>query len=92
MCKGNAHTDVERRTIPADYKLLNSALAISSFCGSRRWALAKKGGMSAPVDVVLHSMGRIGHHITSAEYRGKFLKQKFNICRHGIRIRLNRKG
>jgi hypothetical protein len=44
----------------------------------------KNWGVSTRVDVVLYSMGRIGHHITRAEYRGKFLKQKFYICRHRI--------
>ena len=42
--------------------------------------------------VVFHSIARIGHHITHAEYRWKFLKQKFDICRHRIRNGLNRKG
>jgi hypothetical protein len=37
------------------------------------------------LDVVLHSMGRIGHHITQAEYRGELLKQMFDSCRHRIR-------
>ncbi len=50
------------------------------------------GGVSACVDVVLHSMGRIGHHITRAESRGKFLPQKFDISRHKIMNGLNRKG
>jgi hypothetical protein len=33
MCKGDAHGDIERRSIPADSKRFNSALAISSFLG-----------------------------------------------------------
>jgi hypothetical protein len=45
----------------------------------------KNWEVSALVYVVLHSMGRIGHQITGADYRGKFLKKMFDICRHGIR-------
>ncbi len=41
MCKGEAHGDFERRIMPADSKLLNSALAICDFSGSRRWDFAK---------------------------------------------------
>ncbi len=34
------------------------------------------------MDVLLYSMGRIGYHISRAEYRRKLLKQKFDSCRH----------
>jgi hypothetical protein len=44
MCKGKAQGDVEQRMMPADYKHLNSALAISSLCGSRWRAFAKMRG------------------------------------------------
>jgi hypothetical protein len=44
MCKGEAYGDFERRMMPADSNFLNSALAISSFCGSRQQAFAKTGG------------------------------------------------
>ncbi len=52
----------------------------------------KNRGVSACVYVVLHSMGRIRHHITCAECRWKFLKLKFDICMHRIRNGLNIKG
>jgi hypothetical protein len=40
----------------------------------------------------IHSMGRIGHHITCAKYTRESLKQKFDISRHRIRNGLNRTG
>jgi hypothetical protein len=43
MCKGDAHGDFDLRTMPAD-NLLNSALAICNFSGSRRRDFAKTGG------------------------------------------------
>ncbi len=88
MCTGDAHGDVEQWTILADSKRLNSALG----SGSRWRAFAKTGGCPSCEDVVLHTIGRIGHRITYAEYRGKFLKQKFDIFRHRIRNGLTRKG
>jgi hypothetical protein len=46
----------------------------------------KNWEVSACVDVVLHFMGRIGHHLTRAVYREIFcFKQKIDICRHRIR-------
>jgi hypothetical protein len=44
MCKGEAHGDFEQRIMPADSNLLNYALAIVYFSGSRRQDFAKTGG------------------------------------------------
>jgi hypothetical protein len=44
MCKGEAHGDFELRIMQADFNLLNSALAFSSFSGSRQWDFTKTGG------------------------------------------------
>jgi hypothetical protein len=44
MCKGEAHGELEQQMIPVDSNLLNSALAISSFCGSKWQNFAKTGG------------------------------------------------
>jgi hypothetical protein len=63
MCKGEAHGDFERQMMPVDSNFLNSALAISSFCGSRQRAFVKKKGMAAGMNVMLNTMGRFGHHI-----------------------------
>ncbi len=70
MCKGDSQEDVERRTMPADSKCLNSAFETSGFSDSRRQVFAKTGGLSAHVNVVLYSIGRFGHHITRAENGG----------------------
>jgi hypothetical protein len=44
MCKGEAHGDFDLRTMQADSNLLNSALAICNFSGSRRRDFAKTAG------------------------------------------------
>jgi hypothetical protein len=43
MCKGEAHGDFDIQTMPADSNLLNLALAICNFSGSRQWDFAKWG-------------------------------------------------
>jgi hypothetical protein len=63
-------------------------LAISSFFWVKMAGFSKNCGVSACVNVVLHSMGRTGDHITHSEYRGKFLTQKFDICKHRVWNRL----
>ncbi len=45
ICNDEAQEDVEGRIMPADSKHLNSALAILSLSRSRKWALAKMGGV-----------------------------------------------
>ena len=44
--------------------------------------LLQKLGVSARVNVVLHPMGRFGHHITRAEDGWVFLKQSSHIFWH----------
>jgi hypothetical protein len=82
ICKGEAQVDVEQRIMPADCKRLNSAFVISSWSGSRRWALAKmgEGGVSTCVNVVLNPVDRIRNHITGVENSGKFCKHSFSVC------------
>jgi hypothetical protein len=72
MGKGGTHGDVEQRTIPEDSEHFNSALAISSFLG-QVGRLSQNWGVSARVDVMLHSMGKIWHHTTDEENRRTFL-------------------
>jgi hypothetical protein len=62
--------------------LLNSALAISSFSGSRRRDFAKNWGVAAGVDVMLNPMSGCGLHIPGSQNGGVLLKQDFDICRH----------
>ncbi len=52
----------------------------------------KNWGVSACVNVVLQSIGRIGHHITRVENGGKFGKQSFDIIRHRVWDGLNEGG
>ncbi len=42
-------------------------------------------GYSCELNVMFHSMGWGGHHITRAQDRGEFLKQTLHVCRHRIR-------
>jgi hypothetical protein len=58
MFKEEAHGDFDLRTMPGDSNLLNSALAICNFSGSRRRDFAKTGGVATDVDVMLNPMGR----------------------------------
>jgi hypothetical protein len=74
MCKGDAHGDFERQIMPADSNLLNSALAICNFSGSRRRDLAKNWGVATGVDVMLDPMGWCWPHIPGAKNRGEFLQ------------------
>jgi hypothetical protein len=63
MCKGEAHGDFDLQTMPADSNLLNSALAICNFFGSRRQDFAKMEGMATGVDVMLNPIVRWPLHI-----------------------------
>ncbi len=74
MCKGEAHGDFDLWTMPADYNLLNSALAICNFSGLRRQDFAKTGGWLPFVDVMLDPMVRCQLHIPVRNIEGNFCK------------------
>jgi hypothetical protein len=71
--------------MPVDSNLLNSALAICNFSGSRRRDFAKTRGVVTDVDVMLDPLDRCRLHIPGAKNRGEFLQEGFNIRRHRIR-------
>jgi hypothetical protein len=57
MCKGKAHGDFERRTIPVDSKRFNFTMAISSFFGIKATGFYNNRGVAHHVNVVLHWKG-----------------------------------
>jgi hypothetical protein len=73
MCKGEAHSDFDLPTMPVNSNLLNSALAICNFSGSRRRDFAKMG-VATGVDVMLDSMVRCWLHIPGVQNIGEFLQ------------------
>jgi hypothetical protein len=77
MCKGEADGELERRMMPADSNLLNSALAISIFCVDQGDGILQKRG--GGMNVMLNAVGRLGQHIPGAQNGGVFLKQEFNV-------------
>ncbi len=91
MCKGEAHGDFERRIMPADSNLLNSALVICNFSGSRRRDFVETR-VATNVDVMLYPMGWCRLHIPGVQNIGEFLQQGFYISRHRIRYFLQRGG
>jgi hypothetical protein len=63
MCKGDGHGDVEKWTMPADSKHLNSTLAISSFLGEGSGLLQKLGGVHlSGCGAPLHGKDRTPYH------------------------------
>jgi hypothetical protein len=70
--------------MPVDSNLLNSALAISSFCESRAAGFCKNGGVAIGINVMLNPVGRLWQHIPRAQNAGVFLKQEFYISRNRV--------
>jgi hypothetical protein len=70
--QSGTHGDFERRMMPADSKCLHSALAISSFSGSKRRAFVKTGGwLPCEFGAPLHGKECATHH-PCAGWRGIF--------------------